>query len=164
MADCDDPFACAVREVTRRCGPMIWRDPGRLRSRLQYEIGPVSDRQSAVLDCLVIAAMQGIPGALIAHDDLQPWMLALSDAVGPLLAAEALSVWMRALAVPESPCGGKLEPASFVVESAPGVIVIDVESVEVERAPLADDMEPVDERVLTLLDKLRPPPPVPVSA
>lgn len=163
MANCDDPFACAVREVTRRCGPKIWSDPGRLRSRLQYEIGPVSDRQSAMLDCLVIAAMQGIPGALIAHDDLQPSMLALSDAVGPLVAAEALSTWMRALAEAESFCDAKREPASFVVESAPRV-VIDVVSVEVERAPSADDLAPVEERVPTLLDKLRPPPPVPVSA
>ena len=135
MAHCDDPFACAVREVTRRCGRTIWGDPGRLRSRLQYDMGPVSAGQSAVLDALVIAAVQGLPGALLDQDDLEPWMLALSDAVGPFLAAEAVSVWTRAIAEPELACTAALED------------------------------EPVgEERVLTLIEKLCPPPTVSASA
>jgi hypothetical protein len=137
MADCNDPFACAVRSVTRRCGRMIWSDPGRLRSRLQYEIGPVSAGQSEVLDALVIAAMQGIPAALVDHGDLEQWTVSLSEAVGPLLAAEALAVWTRAIAVPELEC--MATATSF-------------------------EGEPVGEgRVPTLIEKLRPPPPVSVS-
>ena len=137
MADCDDLFACAVRSVTRRCGRMIWTDPGRLRSRLQYEIGAVSAGQSEVLDALVIAALQGIPAAMVDHHDLEQWTLLLSDAVGPLLAAEALAVWKRAVAEPQLECSAA--------------------------APWIEDAPIVEGRVLTLIEKLRPPPPVSVS-
>jgi hypothetical protein len=116
---------------------MICSDPGRLRSRLQYEIGAVSAGQSEVLDALVIAAMQGIPAAIVDHDDLEQWTLLLSDAVGPLLAAEALAVWKRAIAEPELECTAA--------------------------APSVEDEPVVEGRVLTLIDKLRPPPPVSVS-
>ena len=166
MADCDDPFACAVREVTRR-GRTIWRDPGRLRSRLQYEMGAVSGQQSAVLDALVIAALQGIPSALLDQDDLEPLKLSLSEAVGPALAAEAVSAWTRALADPELACGAHDGPEVLVIDRAPGRLVIDVESVEVrmvEPGPSVEAEPVVEERVLTLMEKLRPPPPVPVSA
>ena len=167
MADCDDPFACAVREVTRRGGRTIWSDPGRLRSRLQYEMGAVSGQQSAVLDALVIAALQGIPSALLDQDDLEPLKLSLSEAVGPALAAEAVSAWTWALAEPELACGAHDGPLAFVIDRAPGRLVIDVESVEVRvlEPGLSVEAEPVvEERVLTLMEKLRPPPPVPVSA
>lgn len=167
MADCDDPFACAVREVTRRGGRTIWCDPGRLRSRLQYEMGAVSGQQSAMLDALVIAALQGIPGALLGQDDLEPLTLSLSEAVGPLLATEAVSAWTRALAEPELACGAHDDPLALVIDRAPGRLVIDVECVEVrmlEPGPSVEAEPVVEERVLTLMDKLRPPPPVPVSA
>lgn len=166
MIDCDDHFACALREVTRRSGGAIWNEPGRLRSRLQYEVGAVSTGQSALLDALVIAAMQGIPGALLDHDDLQPCVLDLDDSVGPALAADAVGVWMRALAEPELVCV-ELELPAIVVDRAPRGLVIDARCVEVrvlEPAPCERDDAVVEERVLTLIDKLRPPPPVPVSA
>ena len=167
MADCDDPFTCAVRQVTRRCGRMIWSDPGRLRSRLQYEMGTVSAGQSEMLDALVIAAVQGIPAALLEEDDLERWMLSLSEAVGPALAAEALSAWTRAIAEPQVTCAAEHDSVVLVVDPAPGRIVIDVESIEVrvlESAPSVEDEPSVEERVLTLIEKLRPPPPVRVSA
>ena len=167
MADCDDPFACAVREVTRRGGRTIWRAPGRLRSRLQYEMGAVSGQQSAVLDALVIAALRGIPGALLDQDDLEPLMLSLSEALGPVLATEAVSAWTRALADPELACGAHAGPEVLVIDRAPGRLVIDVESVEVrmvEPDPSVEAEPVVEERVLSLMEKLRPPPPVPVSA
>ena len=168
MAHCDDPFACAVREVTRQCGPTIWSDPGRLRSRLQYTMGPVSEGQSAVLDALVIAAVQGIPRSLLDHEDLQPRMSSFSDAVGPLLAADAVSTWMRALAEPERVCSTDAEPEVNLVEAEAEVIVESeaeaAPEVFVESDPDAMDEVDVEQRVLTLIDKLRPPPPVPVSA
>ena len=98
MADCDDPFGCAVREVTRRFGPAIWGEPGRLRSRLHYEMGSVSAEQNPVLDAVVIAAIQGIPRSILDREDLQPCMRSLCDVVGPLLAVEAVSAWTWALA------------------------------------------------------------------
>ena len=98
MADCDNSFARAVRDVTRRCGRQIWSDPGRFRSRLHYELDSVTADEGAVLDAVVIAAVQGIPGALLDHDDLEPWTLALSETVGPTLATAAISLWTSALA------------------------------------------------------------------
>ena len=153
--------------MTRRGGRTIWNDPGRLRSRLQYEMGPVSGQQSAVLDALVIAAMQGIPGALLDQDDVAPLMVSLSEAVGPILATEAVSAWTRALAEPELACGAHDGPDVLVIDRAPGRLVIDVESVEVrvlDPGPSVEAEPVVEERVLTLIEKLRPPPPVPVSA
>jgi hypothetical protein len=160
MADRDDLITCALREVTRAGGPSIWNDPGRLRSRLQFEIGPVSSAQSAVLDAVVIAAMQRLPRALLDHEDLQPHTLGLSDAVGPLLGAQAVSIWMRALADPEPE--PEIDP-----EPEPEIVLVD--DVEPEPVIESDDVEPEpepedDDRPLTLIDRLRPPPPVPVLA
>ena len=210
MAICDDHFACAVREVTRRGGCTIWADPGRLRSRLQYEMGAVSSGQSALLDALVIAAMQGIPRALLDHDDLQPRLIVLADSVGPLLAADAVGAWMRALAEPELACV-ELESTPFDIDIEPDIepepepetFVVALVSDEFEFAVEADtefdledefdldidlDIEPepefaevepemtvaaedcdedeaaVEHRVLTLIEKLRPPPPVSINA
>jgi hypothetical protein len=130
-------------------------------------MGPVSGQQSAVLDALVIAAVQGIPGALLDHDDIEPLQLSLSEAVGPLLATEALSAWTRALAEPELACGAHLGRAMLAIDLAPRRLVIDVECVEVrmlEPGPSVEAEPLVEERVLTLMERLRPPPPVPVSA
>jgi hypothetical protein len=98
MADRNNPYARALRAATRRDGRTIWNDPGRLRSRLHYEFGDVTAEQGAVLDAVVIAAVQGIPRALLDHEDLQPWTLSLGDAVGPVLAAEAIATWGGLLA------------------------------------------------------------------
>jgi hypothetical protein len=121
-------------------------------------MGPVSEGQSAVLDALVIAAVQGIPRSLLDHEDLQPRMSSFSDAVGPLLAADAVSTWMRALAEPERVCSADAEPQVNLVEAEPEVFLL------VDPDPDAMDEVDVEQRVLTLIDKLRPPPPVPVSA
>ena len=170
MTDRDDFISCALREVTQRSGPAIWGNPGRLRSRLQFEIGPVSPGQSAVLDAVVMAAMQGIPRSLLEDEDVQPETLVLAEAVGPLLADQAVSTWIRALGppTPESEVAegeiidlveiahddeSDIEDAT-IVEDAPAVDNATV----VEDAPVADDGPK------TLLDRLRPPPPVPVSA
>jgi hypothetical protein len=105
-------------------------------------MGSVSPEQSAVLDAVVIAAIQGIPQSLLNHEDLLAPTLSMSDAVGPLLAAEAVSTWARALADPD-----------------PVVVVEDM-----PQATVSDDTAPEVEAVVpSLLAKLRPPPPVPVS-
>lgn len=144
MADRDTPYACAVREVTRRCGRAIWSDPGRLRSRLHYEMGSVSPEDGAVLDALVIAAIQGIPISLLNHEDLLLPTLSMSDAVGPLLAAEAVSTWALAL----TDLDNGIVPKEIVPEEI------------VPEEPVSDDtiLEP-ESVVPSLLAKLRPPPP-----
>jgi len=165
MADCDDHIACAVREVNRRGGPAIWADPGRLRSRLHYEMGAASTEHSELLDALVIAAMQGIPGALLANDDLERRLLALAESVGLDLAGEAIDTWVRALAEPDLVCV-EGETKALVVERVAKGMIIDARCVDVRvlgLAPVADD--PIaEQRARPLIDKLRPPPPVPVSA
>jgi hypothetical protein len=119
MADRETLFARPVRDVTRRCGHAIWSDPGRLRSRLHYEIGSVTAEQGAVLDALVIAALQGVPLALLDHEDLEPWTLSLSDVVGPLLAAEAISTWARALADLNAPVPEELSLPWLLAKLSP---------------------------------------------
>jgi hypothetical protein len=166
MADCDDHIACAVREVNRRGGAAIWADPGRLRSRLHYEMGAASTGQSELLDALVIAAMQGIPGALLADDDLEGRLLVLAESVGPDLAGEAIDTWVRALAEPDLVCADG-DTKALVLERVAKGMVIDARCVEVRvlgLAPVAMDDGIAEQLARPLIDKLRPPPPVPVSA
>ena len=129
MADCDDPFGCALREVTRRFGPAIWGEPGRFRSRLHYEMASVTAEQNPVLDAVVIAAIHGIPRSILDREDLQPRMRSLCDLVEPLHAVEAVAAWTRALT-------------------------------ELELVPAPEPARAT--RVPSLMDKLRPPPPVSV--
>ena len=112
-------------------------------------MGSVSAGQGALLDALVIAAMQGIPQALLDHEDLQPRLLGLAESVGPLVAADVVGAWTRALAEPEFVCVEVLTP-----QDEPDLVI--------EPDPEAADA--LEQRVLTLIEKLRPPPPVSINA
>lgn len=98
MVEATDSIAIALREVTKRSGRLLWGDPVRLRSRLQYALGSVSDQEGAVLDAVVLAAIHEVPQALVHRSDLSVPTRDLSDEVGPVLSARAVALWARAVA------------------------------------------------------------------
>jgi hypothetical protein len=129
-----------------------------------------------------MAAMQGIPRSLLEDEDVQPETLVLAEAVGPRLADQAVSTWIRALGPPspESDVAegeiidldeivhedeSDIEDATVVEdEPAADVEIVHEDESDIEDATVVEDEPVADDGPKTLLDRLRPPPPVPVSA